>query len=167
MKISKGEVWRDLRTIAVATAMPHGMGVTVVGPRPAMIGASVLGLFVWLRRLWEGNREGREAALVVLVAAVPEGLDPIGWRAAVLAQHEACTDEDREAGLDPWQSFEGRLRFDVEHNGDGLTRGSWAHVAWSAYQRALAPRQKVAPERKGTTWKTRGPVLPVDDGRDD
>jgi hypothetical protein len=93
-----------------------------------------------------------EAPLVALVNAVPVGLDPIGWRAAVLAYMER-----RGMILDPQ-----RAPAVVA----GLVRGGQDDVA-AAYKRALAPRNKVAPERRGATWKTRGPMLPVDDGRDE
>jgi hypothetical protein len=48
-----------------------------------MIGASILGLFVFLRRLWDASPEGllvaRDAAVAQAIADVPEGCDATGW----------------------------------------------------------------------------------------
>jgi hypothetical protein len=104
-------------------------------------------------------RKRRETPLVALVNAVPEGLDPVGWRAAVLAYFEHAQDS-RKVGLMVAPTLLPQLiRGEV-------AIACYAHVV-AAYHRAIAPRAKVAPERRGATWKTRGPALPVDDGRDD
>ena len=109
------------------------------------------------------DRRQREAPLVALVNACPEGLDPVGWRAGVLAYAEMFRSD---------ADFHWFRKSDMPHvlavirDGEKST-GMNIRVFVDAYQRALAPRAKVAPERKGMTWKTRGPALPVDDGRDD
>jgi hypothetical protein len=103
-------------------------------------------------------RRQREAALVALVNACPEGLDPDGWRAAVLACHETTGTDDT-------------IWFVRDENGSGRSIERQLREARTpehepllvaAYQRALAPRAKVPPERK-----RRGPAIVVDDGRDD
>lgn len=105
------------------------------------------------------KRALQERPLVALVNACPEGLDPIGWRAAVLAYFEHAQDS-RKVGLMVAPTLLPQLiRGEV-------AIACYAHVV-AAYHRAIAPRAKVAPERRGATWKTRGPALPVDDGRDD
>jgi hypothetical protein len=134
------------------------MGAVGKMAQEAAIGACVLGLFVFLRRLWSTTREGREAPLVALVNACPEGLDPDGWRAAVLACHETTGTDDT-------------IWFVRDENGSGRSIERQLREARTpehepllvaAYQRALAPRAKVPPERK-----RRGPAIVVDDGRDD
>ncbi len=104
------------------------------------------------------DRRQREAPLVALVNACPKGLDPVGWRAAVAAYFELARDSVAARLAVAPTLLPQLLRGDV-------VTGCHAHVV-DAYQRALAPRAKVAPERKGMTWKTRGPKLPVDHGED-
>ena len=108
------------------------------------------------------DRRQREAPLVALVNACPKGLDPVGWRAGVLAYAEMFRSD---------ADFHWFRKSDMPHvlavirDGEKST-GMNIRVFVDAYQRALAPRAKVAPERKGMTWKTRGPKLPVDHGED-
>jgi hypothetical protein len=101
-------------------------------------------------------RAKQEAPLVALVAAVPAGLDPIGWQAAVLAEAEGpghlTSSEAREFGAQVEAAVRGR---DVMVFPNAL----------AAYQRAIAPAPKV--DRVRATWKTRGPVLPCDNGWDE
>lgn len=111
-------------------------------------------------------RAKQEAPLVALVNAVPEGLDPIGWRAAVLAVHEhhgRYADRLRGDLFAGWLAFvlrEGLTAGEVDgYHGLGYLEGL------DSYQRAIAPAPKV--DRQRLTWKTRGPVLPVDDWRDE
>ena len=117
------------------------------------------------REIAERGRRNREAQLVALVAAVPEGLDPIGWRAAVLGAHEM-----RQTAACSWPAAAGLLEGRTFKSTDrewliGLLRMSADHPVVAAYQRAITPAPPVP--RVRATWKTRGPVLPVDDGRDD
>ena len=141
--------WLREASAAAWAQMPDVQKAANAG-REAMVGASVIGLFVFFQRLWEaspkGQRAKREAALVALVNNVPAGLRPDGWRAAVLACHEARITPDL-ATLAWW------IRQPREEN---------APAAVVAYHRAIAPRVPVAPERK-----TRGPAIVVDDGRDE
>ena len=103
------------------------------------------------------ERREREAALVALVNNVPAELDPVGWRAAVLAYCEARTDRRRRVDNGTWEdAIAICLRRAIEGESDKFPE------VVAAYHRALAPRAKVAPERK-----TRGPVIVVDDGRDE
>jgi hypothetical protein len=98
------------------------------------------------------------------VNACPADLDPVGWRAAVLAIHEC---EARYSGRVNGEALATWLQSAMRDGMDDCDAGTSFASGYDAYQRALAPRVKVAPERKGMTWKTRGPALPVDDGRDD
>lgn len=122
----------------------------------------------------ESCRVMREAPLVALVNAVPDGLDPNAWRAAVLAFHD-CNLMRPHPDADSVATFHrldvtGLLRAVIE---DARTMG-WDRAvaaihpdsigylqrdALAAYRRALTPPAKVAPERK-----TRGPVLVCDSG---
>jgi uncharacterized membrane protein len=108
------------------------------------------------REVSERGRRNREAPLVALVAAVPEGLDPIGWQAAVLAEAEGpghlTSSEAREFGAQVEAAVRGR---DVMAFPNAL----------AAYQRSIAPAHPV--DRVRATWKTRGPVLPCDNGWDE
>ena len=165
--------WLREASAAAWAQMPDVQKAANAG-REAMVGASVIGLFVWLRQIWEASPEGqrakREAALVALVNNVPAGLRPDGWRAAVLTVEEWWRTRE---GLSHFSGApelceelhipEVLLRDAVFPAQDGLVQ----HAALAAYRRALAPRTKVAPERRGTTWKTRGLAVVVDDGRDE
>jgi len=91
-------------------------------------------------------RRKREAGLVELANAVPEGLDPVGWRAAVLALDEAKIAVNASS-LEWWIRQEPASR---------------EPEAVAAYRRAVAPHKAPPPERK-----QRGPRLTVDDGRDE
>jgi hypothetical protein len=137
-------------------------------PTAAAFCAFVAGLKRWAASP-AGLRASQERALVALVAAVPEGLDPIGWRAAVLALREVHQANGRDAAqtVKAAESLTPMLREFATKPSVTLCGNSLVQAMRDAYQRALAPRQKVAPERKSTAWKTRGPKLPVDDGRDD
>ena len=107
-------------------------------------------------------RAKQEAPLVALVAAVPEGLDPIGWRAAVLAVCEKMTPQDWQDD----QTGEWLQRCALcKESPDGRHPASLKVVAWTAYHRAISPAPKVP--RVRATWKTRGPVLPCDNGEDE
>jgi len=125
----------------------------------AFEGAGAVALLAWFCRLWDARHDARrqkEAALVALVAAVPEGLDPVGWRAAVLAEVEGpghlTSSEASEFGAQVEAAVRGRDVMAFPH-------------ASAAYQRAIAPAPKV--DRVRATWKTRGPVLPCDNGWDE
>jgi hypothetical protein len=121
--------------------------------------AFVAGLKRWAASP-EGKRAAQERALVALVNAVPAELDPIGWRAAVLAMHE---NGGGIAGIAFFHRDEINGRVSIERqlrDGEVLTLAG--EIAVPAYRRALAPHAKVPPERK-----RRGPVIVVDDGRDD
>lgn len=118
------------------------------------------------REVAERGRRNREAPLVALVAAVPEGLDPIGWRAAVLAVHEhhgRFADRLRGDLFAEWLVTvlrEGLTAVEIDgYHGLGYLEGL------DSYQRAIAPAPKV--DRVRATWKTRGPVLPCDNGWDE
>lgn len=121
---------------------------------------------------WEANRQRdrslfdrlkAEAPFVALVNAVPEWADPNAWRAAVLAVAEMFPSQTDHLARD-LQWLEGDAR---RESLGPVVATSMRAVAWSAYRRALAPHSKVAPERKGATWKSRGPALPCDNGEDD
>jgi len=101
-------------------------------------------------------RRHREAPLIALVAAVPEGLDPVGWRAAVLSIHERCPEVVSHAAM----KFKGAVRRDILAN---TTPEPCAVAdAIAAYRRAIAPQgPRPPPERR------RAPGLPCDDGRDE
>lgn len=161
--------WR-YRAAVFSTATVIGTWEDVVAAvQRTLLGASCVALLAWCRRLWdatpEGQRAAREAALVALVRDVPEGLDPVGWRAAVLALRE-----------DDPVIFDGNIK----HVGGALATLLRSFVrtgvapttffpaaVFAAYRRALAPHRAPAPERKGATWRERGELLPVDDGRDE
>jgi hypothetical protein len=110
------------------------------------------------------KRAKQEAPLVALVAAVPEGLDPIGWRAAVLAVDEAHPESDREMRLradkrisDPSGQW---LVANVNRPCD-LPGWSVNRIMHDAYHRAVAPGPiKADSERKQRTSSIR---LPDDD----
>lgn len=104
------------------------------------------------------KRREREAPLVALVAAVPEGLDPIGWRAAVLAETD---------GIDPRMVDHGKIlaALPVALLGDDRdTSGGWWLKGCAAYQRAIAPHKAPPPERRQGGKAVR---LTVDDGREE
>ena len=115
------------------------------------------------------KRAKQEAPLVALVAAVPEGLDPIGWRAAVLA----CVEHRNGNASDvKTETFYYALLRAHHQAARGETKnrlfiscGNPFECAVDSYLRAIAPAPKVTPER--LTWKTRGPVLPCDNGEDE
>lgn len=107
------------------------------------------------------KRALQERPLVALVNACPEGLDPIGWRAAVLAVCERMGPQDwQDDRTGDWLREHARCSAVPDVHAASLKM-----VAWKAYRRAIAPAAKV--DRQRLTWKTRGPVLPVDDGRFD
>ncbi len=109
------------------------------------------------------TRRAREAPIVALVNAVPEGLDPIGWRAAVLAVDEAHSDSDRMARAradkrisDPSGQW---LAANVNKPCD-LPDWSVNRIMHDAYHRAVTPRVSKTAERKQKTLSIR---LPDDD----
>lgn len=118
----------------------------------------------------EAKRRAAEAPLVALVAAVPEGLDPIGWRAAVLAFVENAPQDKavRECALshvnEAGAVIEGFVLDGAEptairpHPDDRVT--FTAATMWAvcdAYARAVAPQgPRPAPERR------KSPGLPLD-----
>lgn len=87
-----------------------------------------------------------EAPLVELVKAVPAGLDPIGWRAAVLAVHEGY----HGAVVHGAETIESWVR----HGDGGMVSGQQARAA---YARAVAPKGP-RPE----PYRRRAPGLPLD-----
>lgn len=123
------------------------------------------------------HRRAAEAPLVALVSAVPEGLVPRGWTAAVLAAYESYAPlrEDVEHP-EEWGAKLGRGLVAAVAGGDeqaivgatGSRLGSWTATAvmkgWAAYLRAIAsPGPRPQPER----WRGGRDVrLVVDDGRD-
>lgn len=88
------------------------------------------------------ERRAREAPLVALVAAVPEGLDPVGWRAAVLQNAERGIYNMRDPlqsaeFFRSWPNCEAAIR---EVAATGTIRsgfGECARSAANAYRRAL------------------------------
>jgi hypothetical protein len=160
----KAPFWMRKASAAAWAVMPQGMEVAAQMGHEAAIGASVLGFFVFLRRLWDEDpaqvRAKREAPLVALMNACPEGLDPVGWRAAVLAMHE---NGGGLAGVAFFHRDEIGERISIERQlRDDEVFTLAGEIAVPAYRRAIAPRVKVAPERK-----RRGPAIVVDDGRDE
>lgn len=121
------------------------------------------------REIAERGRRNREAQLVALVAAVPEGLDPIGWRAAVLACVEHRNGNASDVKTETFyyallRAHHGAARGETK-NRLFISCGNPFECAVDSYLRAITPAAPVP--RVRATWKTRGPVLPVDDGRDD
>lgn len=117
------------------------------------------------------DRRAREAPLVALVNAVPEGLDANGWRAAVLAVDEANSrdqrreDRCRAAGT----IHEDAIAWLIANKGRPCDLPTWTtrRKMHDAYARAIAPKgPRPAPERKGATWRERGPRIVVDHGED-
>lgn len=103
-------------------------------------------------------RRVREAPLVALVAAVPEGLDPVGWRAAVLAVDEYWKVRRCDVNTEGTSFWLPRvLRGEVQ-----ARPSSAVEAGLLAYRRALASSPKVEPERRRG-----GPVVVVDRGDDD
>lgn len=108
-------------------------------------------------------RRAREAPLVALVNTVPAGLDPIGWRAAVLAVVEVCglvslhmmcfrveDEEEGTANAVEGLSIERQIRV-------GQVRSLAGKHALPAYRRAVSTRGvRVPPHR------TASPALPLD-----
>ena len=106
----------------------------------------------------EAMRRAAEAPLVALVAAVPKGLDPIGWRAAVLAVRECYLDDPKTA-----MAVAGHLASVLL--GDCEATSVTLQGASVAYDRAIAPQgPRPSPERKIGGRAVR---LTVDDGQDD
>ena len=108
------------------------------------------------------KRAKQEAPLVALVAAVPAGLDPIGWRAAVLAVHEC---QSRYGSPIQGDHFAAWLMHSLREDMDDCDAGTPYAYGYHGYLRAIAPAAKV--DRVRATWKTRGPVLPCDNGEDE
>ena len=111
----------------------------------------------------DAKRRAADAPLVALVAAVPPGLDPIGWRAAVLAVHEVSGDV---ATPDAWADAECEkaLRIMVAIGVAADAYSDIEQLALDAYARAVAPQgPRPAPERKRGGRDVR---LTVDDGSD-
>ena len=124
------------------------------------------GLFGLLFRVHDATpaakRAKQEAPLAALVAAVPEGLDPIGWRAAVLAVHEC---QSRYGSPIQGDHFAAWLMHSLREDMDDCDAGTPYAYGYHGYLRAIAPAAKV--DRVRATWKTRGPVLPCDNGEDE
>jgi hypothetical protein len=84
----KAPFWMREGSAAAWARMPDMEAAAKAG-REAMIGASILGLFVFLRRLWDASPEGllvaRDAAVAQAIADVPEGCDATGWANVVRA----------------------------------------------------------------------------------
>ena len=120
------------------------------------------GMAAWPRKE-QAMRRAAEAPLVALVAAVPKGLDPVGWRAAVLAVHEASGDRPTP---DAWADAECEkaLRIMVAIGVAADAYSDIEQLALDAYARAVAPQgPRPAPERKRGGRDVR---LTVDDGSD-
>ena len=120
--------------------------------------------FGLLFKVWDEDpaqvRAKREAPLVALVNACPEGLNPVGWRAAVLALHEPRSGVEGVAFFHRDEIGE-RINIERQLRDDEVFTLA-GEIAVPAYRRAIVPRAKVAPERK-----QRGPAIVVDDGRDE
>lgn len=104
------------------------------------------------------GRLNREAPLVRLVNEVPEGLDPIGWRAAVLAVAELLRMSESAHTQEFWRAWP-RCVDAIEtaaRTGRLPEREGTAHRAACQYLRALTPSPKVAP------FVRRAPGLPLD-----
>lgn len=119
------------------------------------------------------DRRAREAPLVALVNAVPEGLDPNGWRAAVLGYSDTPAPEgvlDKIPRLGPMlvafvalrakgvavDVAAERLFWEAAENDDDMATGRVVE-AMRSYARAVAPQgPRPKPERR------RAPGLPVD-----
>lgn len=150
------------RSVHVLAKRHDGRWLYVTGAggvfyRPEIFPAVHIGLF--FARL---IRRAQEAPLVALVNAVPEGLDPIGWRAAVLALHEC---QSRYGSVIQGDHFAAWLMHSLREDMDDCDAGTPYAAGYHGYLRAITPAAPVHRER--TTWKTRGPVLAVDDGRDE
>lgn len=106
------------------------------------------------------ERIKREAPLVALVAAVPEGLDPTAWRAAVLAATERYPMSD----IGTWRDRFVREVADLCRSGAFVPPGTLTAVvlAVTAYRRALAPHKAPPPERHIQQVR----VLPCDAGHE-
>jgi hypothetical protein len=106
------------------------------------------------------TRRAREAPIVALVNAFPEGLDPIGWRAAVLAVHEC---QSRYGSPIHGDHFAAWLMHSLREDIDDCDAGTPYVAGYHAYHRAIAPVAKVTPERKVKTAETLSIRLPDDD----
>jgi len=104
----------------------------------------------WRHAIAQAKRREAEAPLVALVATVPEGLDPNGWRAAVLAAYEDVSGQFSG----PLDSQEFGAHCEAAIRGGGLDAFADAR---HAYRRAIAPHKAPPPVRK-----TRGVSLPCD-----
>lgn len=111
-------------------------------------------------------RRQREAPLLALVAAVPEGLDPIGWRAglAALTENRAGLGRMLPDGLAAFMMTKANRIVECIKNGSDPASHEATGIGTMlrAYRRAIAPHRAPPPERK-----QRGPRLTVDDGRED
>lgn len=130
------------------------------------------------REVSERGRRNREAPLVALVAAVPEGLDPIGWRAAVLGLRERHVLNGQGEHADTATVLDAanltvmlqRFALDVARGApvkeaQQSATNSRCLAMTTAYARAIAkPGPRPTPERKIGGRAVR---LTVDDGRDD
>ena len=122
-------------------------------------------------------RRAAEAPLVALVKAVPEGLDPLGWRAAVLGLRErhlsnglgahanAATVADAAHLTVMLQRFAAAIaRGELVEKAQAAATNSRCLAMTAAYASAMAPPgPRPAPERKRGGRDAR---LTVDDGRD-
>lgn len=92
------------------------------------------------REMAAAYRREQEAPLVALVAAVPEGLDPIGWRAAAISTDEAFVRMPADVRPDPG-GWGWRLERTIRGDRVLASEGTWMHAALSngrdAYRRAL------------------------------
>ena len=126
----------------------------------------------------ECQRHAAEAPLVALVNTVPEGLDPIGWRAAVLGLRERHVLNGQGEHADTATVLDAanltvmlqRFALDVARGApvkeaQQSATNSRCLAMTTAYARALAPQDpRPVPERKTGGRDVR---LTVDDGRDD
>ena len=92
------------------------------------------------------DRRAREAPLVALVAAVPEGLDPVGWRAAVLAAVEA---DGPDRAMSWMASTLPSVLRKAQEDDPRLGFGRKLTPFVDAYRRAMAPQgPRPVPERR-------------------
>lgn len=182
LRCTECSVMRTMPLPDVGATVEHRCtcGVTTMlrndGDRVVMTGAAHEGMgapfAVALGGVWSAKgpteeRRQREAALVALVNAVPDGLNATGWRAAVLAVEErrltsrALSHHESAAELCAKLRIADILRLGkIARDEDGFVQ----HAALDAYQRAIAPHKAPAPERRRGGKAVR---LTVDDGRDD
>lgn len=151
----------------MALANGRGWDAAVKAADNALTGAAAVTVLAWCCAadgFRERERRAKEAPLVALVVAVPEGLDARGWTAAVLAFREALPSTPSNSAAEAWDKMgmTASLR-DVARSAVSFHIGgsSLVDVAATAYACAIAP-----PGPRPAPFRRKAPGLPVDDGRD-